>query len=379
MTSRERLLTVLRGGIPDCVPVSPDISQMVPCRLTGKPFWDLYLYQDPPPWVAYIRAVKHFGFDSLMDGYVPVVLDCDRIPGAPPATEVIVQRDEERIVTQGLVREDGKELWSETVSVYRRDDPPARHVAPAAIGLPPAPKQWRPVEGVREWPTGAAALALARSMMGESGLVGVDCGSSRLIWSERELYDYFDNPGRYRELAERELERSERRFHALMALDEKPDFICAGGSGTLVYQTPQMTQELTLPIVKRMCELAAAHGIFSHVHSCGPEKELVRMCVEETCLTVIDPLEAPPMGDCILSDLKRLYGDRITLKGNLHTIETMLRGTPAQVSAAARQAIDQAAPGGRFILSTGDQCGRDTPDDNLRAMIDTAREYGRYR
>jgi hypothetical protein len=37
-----------------------------------------------------------------------------------------------------------------------------------------------------------------------------------------------------------------------------------------------------------------------------------------------------------------------------------------------------AAAGGRFILSTGDQCGRDTPFENLRAMVATARTYGRY-
>jgi hypothetical protein len=37
-----------------------------------------------------------------------------------------------------------------------------------------------------------------------------------------------------------------------------------------------------------------------------------------------------------------------------------------------------AADGGRFILSTGDQCGRDTPDENLRAMVETARTYGGY-
>ena len=43
MTSRERLLTCLRGDIPDCVPVAPDVSNMVPARLTGKPFWQLYL------------------------------------------------------------------------------------------------------------------------------------------------------------------------------------------------------------------------------------------------------------------------------------------------------------------------------------------------
>ena len=41
MTGRERLLTVLRGGIPDCVPVAPDFSNMIPARLTGKPFWGL--------------------------------------------------------------------------------------------------------------------------------------------------------------------------------------------------------------------------------------------------------------------------------------------------------------------------------------------------
>lgn len=84
------------------------------------------------------------------------------------------------------------------------------------------------------------------------------------------------------------------------------------------------------------------------------------------------------MGDCDLGELKRLYGDEIILKGNLHTTEVMLRGTPDDVAVASKNAIDAAAEGGRFILSTGDQCGRDTPDENLHAMIDAARSYGRY-
>ena len=57
----------------------------------------------------------------------------------------------------------------------------------------------------------------------------------------------------------------------------------------------------------------------------------------------------------------------------------MLRGTPQDVVRAAKKAIDDAKEGGRFILSTGDQCGRDTPDENLQAMVETARTYGRYR
>jgi uroporphyrinogen decarboxylase len=30
------------------------------------------------------------------------------------------------------------------------------------------------------------------------------------------------------------------------------------------------------------------------------------------------------------------------------------------------------------VLSSGDQCGRDTPLENFQAMVETARTYGRY-
>jgi uroporphyrinogen decarboxylase len=158
----------------------------------------------------------------------------------------------------------------------------------------------------------------------------------------------------------------------------EPDFVSVGGSGTLVYQTVKIFRKIAFPAVQRAIELATEAGIPTHVHSCGPENELVRIFAEETDLTVIDPLERPPMGDCDLAELKRLYGHTIVLKGNLHTTEVMLRGSVDDVVSASKQAIDDAAAGGRFILSTGDQCGRDTPEENIRAMVETARTYGRY-
>ena len=171
---------------------------------------------------------------------------------------------------------------------------------------------------------------------------------------------------------------TQERFARIMAMEVKPDFLALGGSGTLVFQTPETFRKLCLPAVKKGIELAHAAGIPTHVHSCGPERELVKIFAQETDLTVIDPLEIPPMGDCDLAELKRLYGHKIVLKGNLHTTEVMLRGSVANVVAASKKAIDDAAGGGRFILSTGDQCGRNTPFENLRAMVDTARTYGRY-
>lgn len=210
--------------------------------------------------------------------------------------------------------------------------------------------------------------------------MGVFLTSTCLVGNEESVYYFADHPEELEKIKNERMLQVEQRFADLMAMspEERPDFLCVGGSGTLVFQSPTFFREHALPAVKRAIELAAAAGIPTHVHSRGPVRELVRIFAEETALTVIDPLEIPPMGDCDLAELKRAYGDRIVLKGNLHTTEVMLRGRPEDVAAAARKAIDDAGAGGRFILSTGDQCGRDTPEENLMAMIETARTYGKY-
>jgi uroporphyrinogen decarboxylase len=379
MNSRERLLTVLRGEIPDCVPVAPDFSNMIPARRTGRPFWNLYLYNNPPIWEAYIDCVKHFGIDAVMDGYFPFHWPSDQVDPRPWET-FIVYRDSERIVTQKSIVENGHRVWRERVDVYYVADSPTCGVDPAKIGLPAVPSRYEPVEGVKAVDTGLAGLRRTKELLGDHGLVGVFLTGTCLVGDEQGVYYFADHPEALEQAKENRLAQVERRFADLMAIrpEDRPDFLCVGGSGTLIFQSPAFFREHALPAVKRAIELATAAGIPTHVHSCGPEKELVRIMTEKTALTVIDPLEIPPMGDCDLAEIKRAYGDKIVLKGNLHTTEVMLRGTVADVVAASRKAIDDAAAGGKFILSTGDQCGRDTPDENLVAMIETARTYGRY-
>lgn len=384
MTSRERLLQVINGKIPDHVPVAPDTSNMIPARLTGKPFWELYLYQDPPIWKAYIDCVKYFGFDSLMDGYVDIQLEHDgKIYGGGGLVddiwdEYIVYESQDRIITQNFQIKNGREHWQDLVNVYYRDNPPSYGVNPLAINLPLIPKKFEPVVGKKQWPQGEGLLKLVKKEIGDHGLVGVWCGTTKLLYSENDIYDFYDDPDKYYRIAQEKLDYFRKRFALLMQLEIKPDFICVGGSGTLIHQTPEIFRELALPIIKEITKLSKQNGIPSHIHSCGPEKELVKMVFEETDLTIIDPLEIPPMGNCDLKELKQLYGNKLILKGNLHTTKVMLEGSVNDVINASKKAIDDAAEGGRFILSTGDQCGRDTPDENIFAMIETAKSYGKY-
>ena len=377
MTSRERLLAVLHREMPDCVPACPDISNMVPCRLTGKPFWDIYAYQDPPLWKAHIDGLKFFDIDGGLELY-EFGLEDPLTGERTEAIEYVVHRYADgRFATQWYDKETQK--WADTVTVYTSGNPPATHVAPEKLGLPAIPSRPEPLEGVKEWPEGLKRWLMIREELGDQGVLGMKSGmATSMIGSVEAIYSFYDDPKPYFEKAEQIMHNVEQRMTAIAGLETKPDFLFCGASGSLIFQTPEIIRKLIIPILRKTSEMAADLGIPTHVHSCGPEAELVKMAAEETALTCIDPLEIVPMGDCNLAELKRLYGERIVLKGNLHTTSVMLNGSVDEVAAACRQAIDDAGAGGGFILSTGDQCGRDTPDENIRAVVETARTYGKY-
>ena len=105
---------------------------------------------------------------------------------------------------------------------------------------------------------------------------------------------------------------------------------------------------------------------------------LVEIAANESDLDCIEPLEMAPMGDCDLREIKQTFGNRLALKGNLHTTDTMLFGSVEKVEDDCKKAIDDAAEGGGFILATGDQTPRDTPFDNILAVKRIAETYGRY-
>jgi len=373
MTSKERMLVAMTGGQPDMVPVAPDLSNMIPARLTGKPFWDIYLYNDPPLWKAYLQAVRHFGFDGWMvHGQIgPSPADKRRY-----RQEIREQRPD-RIVVRTYCETPAGELWEETV--YYVDNPPTT----TRKYIKDLERDFEHLQYFFPDPCGCSAAPLEeqKRMMGDSGVVGVYVGYPALMWFLRDgaenpfldYYDHYDLVKQYAEMADEYAVRLTRRL-----LEIKPDYIFTGWSGTLALQSPEIFRDLGLPTLKKITRLAKEAGMPTMLHSCGPERKLVRICAEETDLDCINPLEPPPMGDCDLGELKRQFGDRLALMGNLHTTDVMLRGTPEEVERAARRCIEEAGQGGGFILSTGDQCGRDTPEANLFRLVETARLYGRY-
>ncbi|AEE97983.1 uroporphyrinogen decarboxylase family protein [Mahella australiensis] len=376
MTPKQRMVTAFKNQQPDMIPVAPDMSNMIPCRLTGKPFWDIYLYNNPPLSDAYIDAVKYFGFDGWSDkGGL----------GPSPASQCtyeheILQKTDERIVRKTICRTPEGDL--ESTTVYYVADPPTvvekyikdiKKDLPKAKYLFPDPSQ-----------CSLEPLRLHMERMGDMGAVGGAVGIPGfqgwvdLIHGgvEAMTYMYYDYHDEIMELAD--IHHQYAVAYAKRLIEAGPDFILIGASGLLTLQSPSIFRELSLPSIKEITHMARQAGIPSHLHSCGKERWLVEVLSEETELDSIEPLEQPPMGDCDLAEIKQKFGRRIALKGNLHTTKTMLYGTPKDVKRECLKTILAAGEGGGFVLSTGDQCGRDTPDENIFTMVETAREFGRY-
>lgn len=368
------MLAAFRRQETDHVPVAPDISNMIPCRLTGKPFWDIYRANDPPLWRAYLDAVRYFEMDGWFTyGYVGVKTKGDRREWR---TEV-VSRTYDRIVERVTCSTPDGDLWAETT--YYRSDPPTqtrkwikdlaadmpklRHFFPEIVGYDPEP--------LREMMQAAgddAAVGAGCAVPGMHDLFGwFDGGLEAVAAAYVEQYDLLREFVSWQEQASLRV--------AEMVLDAKPDFFMLGASGLWTMSSPAIFRDLSLPTIKAVTRMAKEAGIPSFLHSCGKQRQMLDILAEETDLDVVNPLEPPPMGDCDLGEVKRAYGHRFALMGNLHTTEVMLMGTPKQVEEECIKAIEAAGRGGGFVLSTGDQCGRDTPDENIRAMVRTARTY----
>lgn len=139
---------------------------------------------------------------------------------------------------------------------------------------------------------------------------------------------------------------------------------------------PNLWRQWDKPYIKAMADELHMHGKILHIHFHGRCMETVEDFAE-IGIDCVCPFERPPGGDVNgLEDLKKvrhILGDKVTMNGNVHTVETLIRGTPEQVRTEVRQIKEAFSGSPRLIIGTGDQVGRETPEENILAMIEEAK------
>jgi hypothetical protein len=139
---------------------------------------------------------------------------------------------------------------------------------------------------------------------------------------------------------------------------------------------PKMWRHWDKPYIRAIADEVHRHGKLLHVHFHGDSiATAADFC--ELGLDCVCPFERPPGGDIAgragLEAVRRQLGDRVTMNGNVHTVETLIRGTPADVRREVLEILEVFAGSARLIVGTGDQVGRETPEENIEAMIETVK------
>lgn len=144
------------------------------------------------------------------------------------------------------------------------------------------------------------------------------------------------------------------------------------GSQEALMISPAMWREFIKPELKRIVDTYKDGGCFVQVHSCGHVEEIVGDLVE-LGVDVLNPIQARAND---LPMLKANYGDRICFAGGVDSHQVLMLGTREDVAEATKDAIRVMGPGGGYIV--GPDQGMPFPQENIQALLDAAREYGKY-
>jgi uroporphyrinogen-III decarboxylase len=194
---------------------------------------------------------------------------------------------------------------------------------------------------------------------------------------EQGIYDLIEHEEFFEALHEEYLDYVRRYAEAACANTTGESLVigCAWSCISLI--SPAMWKRWDWPVVRAMADVAHAHGRLLHIHfhgKCMDALEDIATCGADC----VCPFERLPGGDVTdLGVVRRALGDRVTVNGNVHTVETLIRGTADDVRREVAEIFDQWGPDKRrLIVGTGDQVGGETSDENIFAMIEACRELG---
>jgi uroporphyrinogen-III decarboxylase len=111
---------------------------------------------------------------------------------------------------------------------------------------------------------------------------------------------------------------------------------------------------------------------------------IVSLFAEGSYLTRLKTVNEFPKGTVMwrfdktdMAQAKKILGDKCCIAGNVPSSLVSV-GTPQDIKEYCRKLIEVCAPGGGYLLSAGASVEK-APPDNLRAMMEAAKEYGVYK
>jgi uroporphyrinogen decarboxylase len=137
---------------------------------------------------------------------------------------------------------------------------------------------------------------------------------------------------------------------------------------------PAVMEELVFPFYREaVAEIKRHREVPVFLHSDGDLRPVLERIVESG----FDGLHSlQPSAGMEIAEIKRRYGPRLCLMGNIDLNQVLTFAPPEEVAEVVRRTIEVAAPGGGFILSSCNTLINAIPPENALAMYRTADRYG---
>ena len=150
-----------------------------------------------------------------------------------------------------------------------------------------------------------------------------------------------------------------------------PDDI-AFNTGLLVH--PKYLRKYLFPWYKKMGKICREKGIGFIFHSDGDCTEVMDDLID--CgFHGFNPIQPNAMN---IVEVKKRWGKKLCLIGNLNLDSTLTLGTPEDVRAEVYERIRTIAPGGGYMVASSNSITDYVPVANMRALLDATYEFGQY-
>ena len=148
------------------------------------------------------------------------------------------------------------------------------------------------------------------------------------------------------------------------------------GANQALMISPDTFRNLFKPALAKIVQSVKAYRADLPVvfHSDGAITDIIPDLIE-IGVDVLNPLEPLPVTDW--QAIKTTYGDQLAFMGGID-IRTALPGSVEDVMDEVKRRIEIFAPGGGYLLTSTNHMQIDIPPENVVAMYDAARKFGRY-
>lgn len=139
--------------------------------------------------------------------------------------------------------------------------------------------------------------------------------------------------------------------------------------------SPELFDRFLTPRLKRFCDAVHKEGGYMLKHTDGNIMKIMDSFIEAG----IDGLQSiDPIAGMSMSEMKKMFGHKISLWGNIDCGNLLAYGTTDDVKEAVKTCIREGAPGGGFVLMSSNSIPYSAKPENFKAILDYGREYGKY-